>query len=142
MRARSHTEPGARERLILGLLLAFLLTTVRPSFQVVAHHHAGGELPHVHAGQTRSRAVAGTRQAFHEVAERGPAPTGRRIEQVSVDSGLHRHVGRPLHHARLAGLPGLVAVAWSSRLVALAPPSPLDGVAIVGQARAPPSLSA
>lgn len=141
MRARSHTEPGPRERLILGLLLAFLLTTVRPSFQVTAHLHAGGERPHVHAGDVRSQSVAGTRQAFHEVAERAPAPSGRRLEQAST-TGLHHHFTLQLHHARLATFAVVERVSWSTRLVGEVVPSVPDGTAIAGQARAPPSLSA
>lgn len=131
----SSREPRPRDRAILGLLLAFLVWTLLPAFEMRAHRHAGDAAFHTHRPAVRGTALGHGPTGGDE--DRAPAPPGARIE-LPAAGVWHCHLGDPFHHvsvgAPLVFAPRIVAAALVA--VPLAEP-PTDSVA-AANARAPP----
>src|SRR2546427_678445 len=92
----------ARPRLVLGILLAFGIEALRPTFHSVSHHHAGGERPHVHLGDIVTR-----RPSFDGGAFSLPSGIGVESQTTSTTTttyhgpGLRASRATPLFHTHL-----------------------------------------
>ncbi|MBI3770481.1 MAG: hypothetical protein HY271_18580 [Deltaproteobacteria bacterium] len=132
-----------RPRLIVGLLLAFCIDTLRPAVHPAAHHHAGGELPHMHVGDVATERGAGRSLLFGADLTPPPAPArGRRAFTASPQVDLHVHLLRPLHVAHVAPLAPVPTI--ERHLIARANVYEGERAASTrpGQARSPPRIPA
>jgi hypothetical protein len=123
---------AAHPRCLLAVLLAFGLEILPPSVTVVSHRHAGGDVPHVHAGSAAA--------ASHGDAAIGETARGDGLRH-SPARDLHQHVVQPVVVAA-----GLTVAAPAPLIVATAVPAVIDLHPIVpampaGHARAPPALA-
>jgi hypothetical protein len=82
-----------RQRLILALLLAFLIDTLRPVVHPVAHCHPNGGRPHVHLGEVARGNASGTAPLSGEPHR---APDGKSGIARAAASDLHVHPLRTL----------------------------------------------
>lgn len=103
--AHSH-DIARRPRLIIALLLAFTIDTLRPAAHPASHQHPGGELPHVHVGD-----VAADRGAEHSLLfgahlnpRTAPSAHGKCGLAAAAQGGLHVHLFRSLHVGHVAPL--------------------------------------
>lgn len=151
--SRDRRPPSLRQRLILCLLLAFCIDTLRPSIHVTAHRHPGADRPHVHPdeilGSASDAGAAGARGTGSLLAGAGLAPPpvkapARRPQIRSACSdALHAHLVQPLLRvARITAL-GLPAPLFSAiPCPGARPAATRPAPSSPGQARSPPSLPA
>ena len=105
MRTRDVTT---RERLILGLLLAFLVDTSRPIVHPAAHSHRDGGRAHVHVGEVAGRPLRDLARRDQPAAR---ASDGKPGLAAATAADLHFHLLRPLHVAHVPPPPPAPAIA-------------------------------
>lgn len=126
MRTREVTT---RERLVLGLLLAFLVDTSRPIVHPASHSHRDGGRAHVHLGEVAGRPPRDVARSDQADGKPGFAKSA---------SDLHFHLLRPLHVAHVP--PPAPAPAIAALFVVFARGPRGERIARIrrGTARAPP----
>ncbi len=132
---RHERGPTKRERLLLALLLAFLIDTVRTPFALVDHAHPGDARPHTHVGEP-----LGAQRVRPAPATLG-TDAGRYVIAAATDLGLHSHLTERRHHLQLPTLTVPQRTLWSVELPAALAPALPAGVTIAGHARAPPRVA-
>ena len=125
-----------RERLVLALLLAFLIDTVRPVLDPAVHSHPNGGRPHVHLGEV----VRGGATGFTPLAGVERTPDGKPGFARASANDLHVHLFRRLHVAHVAPVPSSLPTGDSLSARILDSSRKRVATTRRGTARAPPTI--